>query len=99
MKVEPVEASYSVGKAVAEALDVPGPGVQAKRVIELFDDESEDLVASFAATTDAETSGAGPSTHQDAVVPNTSGDFEFARQLFIELNREVMGIPGDGVQR
>jgi hypothetical protein len=28
-------------------------------------------------------------------MPNTSGDFEFSHKLFIELNREAIGIPGD----
>jgi hypothetical protein len=28
-------------------------------------------------------------------MPDTSGDFEFAHKLFIELNREAIGIPGD----
>ena len=29
-------------------------------------------------------------------MPDTSGDWEFARKLFVELNREAIGIPGDG---
>jgi hypothetical protein len=64
-------------------------------VIDLFDDESDGLIASFTAAADAGTSSTGPLTREDTAVPNTSGDFEFARQLFIKLNREAMGIPSD----
>ena len=30
-------------------------------------------------------------------VPKILGDGELVRQLFVELNREAIGIPGDGV--
>lgn len=54
------------------------------------------LVTSVAATASAGPSNVGPSTPRVAVVPDTSGDWEFAQKLFVELNREAIGIPGDG---
>lgn len=66
-----------------------------KEVIELSDDESENLVTS-GVTASAVPSEASPSTPCVAAPPDTSGDEEFARQLFISLNREAIGIPGDG---
>lgn len=39
---------------------------------------------------------AGPSTSRAAVPPDTSGDEENARKLFVLLNRKEIGIPGDG---
>jgi hypothetical protein len=53
------------------------------------------LVAPIPAATSANPSGASPSTPRVAAVANTSGDWEFARKLFIELNREAIGIPDD----
>jgi hypothetical protein len=38
----------------------------------------------------------GPSAPRFAARPDTSSDKEFARRLFVELNREAMGIPKDG---
>lgn len=66
-----------------------------KVVIEVSDDESKGLVASIA-TTYAGPSKAGPSTPRAAVVPDTSGDWEMAQWLFIDLIREAIDIPGDG---
>jgi hypothetical protein len=67
------------------------------RGIELSDDESEDLIAPVAATaTSAGPSEAGPSAPRVTAVPNTSGDWEFTRKLFVELNQEAIGIPDDG---
>jgi hypothetical protein len=38
----------------------------------------------------------GPSAPRVTARPYTSSDKEFTRRLFVELNREAMGIPKDG---
>jgi hypothetical protein len=55
------------------------------------------LIASVAATVGTGPSEAGSSVPRVTAVPYTSGDWEFAHKLFVELNREAIGIPGDGV--
>ena len=58
-------------------------------MIELSDDESKGLIASFAAT-----AGAGPSAELNR--EEIPGDRELAWKLFVELNREAIEIPGNG---
>lgn len=66
-----------------------------KEVIKLYDDESESLVVPDVVAS-ATPSEAGPSAPHATAPPDTSGDEAFARDLFITLNREAIGIPGDG---
>ena len=68
-------------------------GAPPQGVIELSDDELEGLIASFAAVSNAGPSDNGPSASWVTTLPDTSGDWEFARRLSTELNREE--IPGD----
>lgn len=88
VKVEKVEdpAAAVTSKEATVKLD---------EVLVLSDDESEDLVPLRAGKCVASPRD-GPYTPHVAVVPNTSGDEEFARKLFVALNREAIGIPGDG---
>lgn len=44
----------------------------------------------------AASSSAGPSSSRAAALPDTSGDEEFARKLFVLLNHRALGICGDG---
>jgi hypothetical protein len=36
------------------------------------------------------------SSDEEDLIPNTSHDFEFAQRLYDELNRDLLGLPGDG---
>ncbi|CAD6342248.1 unnamed protein product [Miscanthus lutarioriparius] len=103
VKVEPTEepvVSASADSAISESpiklLDLPESSTSAaKKVIELSDDESEGLAA-LDVPTSAVPAEASPSAPRIFAHPGTSGDEEFARALFITLNREALGIPGDG---
>jgi hypothetical protein len=70
-----------------------GSGALPQGVIELSDDESEGLIASFTATGGTGPFDASPSTPRVTTLPDMSGDWEFACRLSMELNREE--IPGD----
>jgi hypothetical protein len=96
VKKEEEEVSMSAVEITAPALAEPGSNMAPQGIIELSDDESEDLIASAAATVGTGPSEAGPSVPRVTAVPYTSGDWEFAHKLFVELNREAIGIPGDG---
>lgn len=96
VKKEEGEAVVSTEEVAAPAPGEPKSNAPREGVIELSDDESEDLIASLAAAVSARPSKARPSTPRVAAVPNTSDDQEFARKLFVELNWEAIGIPGDG---
>jgi hypothetical protein len=96
VKKEKEEVSTSAMEITALALAVPRSNMPPQGIIELSDDESEDLIASTAATVGADPSEARPSTPRVPAVPNTSGDWEFARKLFVDLNWEAIGIPDDG---
>ena len=65
-------------------------------IVELSDDELKDLTASVVAAASASLSEAGPSAAWVTAMPDMSGDWEFARKLFIELNQEAIRIPSDG---
>jgi hypothetical protein len=64
-------------------------------VVELSNDELEGLITSVIVTASAGPSDPGPSIPWVIVVPDTSGDYELARKLFIDFNQEAIGIPGD----
>lgn len=88
MKVEQSEAPAVAVLKVEPA----SPG----KVIKLSDgDEPEGPILSGAAVHVA-SSSTGPSAPCVAGLPDTSGDEEFVRKLFVELNCEAIGIPGDG---
>jgi hypothetical protein len=36
------------------------------------------------------------SSDEEDLIPDTSHDFEFAQCLYDELNRDLLGLPGDG---
>ncbi|CAD6269038.1 unnamed protein product [Miscanthus lutarioriparius] len=74
-------------------LDVPPP---LEEVVELSsDDELRSLVPAGAAAR-AASPGAGPSTSRAAAPPDTSRYEEYARKLFVLLNRMEIGIPSGG---
>lgn len=94
---EPVAPLAGARWPSAGFLDIPESSVlPPKKVIELSDDESKSLVVSRVVASCAIPTEASPSAPRVAAVPDTSGDKAFARALFIELNREAIGIPGDG---
>ena len=103
MKVEPTEdpvVSVSTNSAISEShvkpLDLPKSSTSAvKKVIKLSDDESEGLAA-LDVPTSAVPAEDSPSAPRVFARPGTSGDEEFARALFVTLNHEALGIPGDG---
>ena len=86
---EKEHAMSSAAKIATLAPKGPESSALLKGVIELSDDESKGLIASFAAT-----AGAGPSAELNR--EEIPGDRELAWKLFVELNREAIGIPGDG---
>ena len=94
MKKEMEEAVAGTVGITTLAPEGPESNAPPKGVIELSDDESEGLIASFAATASTGPSNAGPSAPRGTAVTDTSGDWEFARWLSAELNREE--IPGNG---
>ena len=54
------------------------------------------MTASVTAAASIGPSEARPSAPWVTAMPDTSGDWEFARKLFVELNWEAIGIPSDG---
>ena len=80
---EEEETMASAAGIVTLAPEGPESSVPLKGVIELSDDESEGLIAFFTATADTGPSDAGPSTPRVPTVPNTSGNWEFARWLLL----------------
>ncbi|CAD6219105.1 unnamed protein product [Miscanthus lutarioriparius] len=90
------EATTSTEEVAAPAPEESESNVLSQGVIELSNDEPEDLIASIAVAASTGPSKARPSTPRVAIMPDTSDDWEFARKLFVELNREAIGIPGDG---
>ena len=88
VKKEKEEAVMSTAGTTSLAPEGLESGAPPHGVIELSDDESEGLVASF-----VDTANSGPSVPWVTTTPNTSGDWEFARRLSTELNREE--IPSD----
>ena len=54
------------------------------------------MTASVTAAASIGPSEAGPSAPWVTAVPHTSGDWEFAHKLFVELKQEAIVIPGDG---
>ena len=94
MKKEMEEAMVGTVGITTLAPKGPKSNVVPKGVIELSDDESEGLIASFAATASTGPSNVDPSAPRGTAVPDTSGDWEFARWLSADLNREE--ILGDG---
>jgi len=90
------ETSVSTEEITALALAGPESNALKRGVVEISDDELEDLTASVTATASISPSEAGPSAPRVTAVPDTSGDWEFAHKLFVELNREAIGISGDG---
>jgi len=88
MKKEREEAVVSTAGIAILAPEGLEPSAPPKGVIELSDDESEGLIASFAATVGTGPSDVGPSAPQVTTTPNTSDDWEFARRLSTELNWE-----------
>ena len=86
----------STEEVAARALEVSAPIAPPPEVVELFDDKSEGLIDSVAVAASTGPSDLGPSVPRVTVVPDMSGDWELARKLFVELNREAIRIPGDG---
>jgi hypothetical protein len=74
MKKEKEEATASVVGITTLALEGPESSAPLKGVIELSDDESEGLIASFTAPASVDPSSTGPSTAWVTTVPNTSGN-------------------------
>ena len=89
-KEEAVAGTTGIATLAPEGLE---SSASPKGVIELCDDESEGLNASFTATTSTGFSNASPSAPRDTAILDTSGDSEFACRLSAELNWEE--IPGD----
>ena len=89
MNKEKEQAVSSAAKIATLAPKGPESSALLKGVIELSDDESKGLIASFAAT-----AGAGPSAELNR--EEIPGDRELAWKLFVELNREAIEIPGNG---
>ena len=87
------EATTSTEEVAAPAPEESESNALSQGVIELSDNEPEDLIASIATATSAGPSEAGPSTPRVAVMPDTSGDWEFAQKFFVELNWEAIRIP------
>lgn len=94
--VTDVELPEDLGMAspapIVPKVEVPSP----KEVIELSEGEELDDPIPSGVAARADSSGAGPCAPRVAVPPDTSGDEEFARRLFVSLNRDAIGIPGDG---
>lgn len=103
MKEEPTKdpvvsasADAAVGESSVKPLDLLESSTSAaKKVTKLSDDESEGLAA-LDIPTSTVPAEAGPSAPRVSARPDTSCDKEFPRALFITLNREALGIPGDG---
>lgn len=109
VKKEKEEVVMSTAGTTSLAPEGLESGAPPHGVIELSDNESKGLMASFVATANS-----GPSVPRVTTAPDTSGDWEFARRLstelnreeipsdrkfaqklFVELNREALGTPGD----
>jgi len=78
MKKEQAEASVSTEEVAVRALEAPGPNAPPKEVVEIFDDESEGLVASITADASTSPSDADSCAPRVATMPDTSDDWELA---------------------
>ena len=99
MKKGKEETSVSTEEITAPALEEPESNALPRGVVELSDDEPEDLTASVTTAASIGPSEARPSAPWVTAMPDTSGDWEFARKLFVELNWEAIGIPRWGLGR
>jgi hypothetical protein len=74
VKKEKEEAATSTAGIASLAPEGLGLGAPPQGVIELSDDESEGLIASFTGVGGTSPSDAGPSTPQVTTLPDMSGD-------------------------